>query len=458
MLMPTSENRLALPAGFRLRQYQLKAVLGSGGFGITYLAHDRMLGRRVAIKELLPSMIACRPDGTTIVAKTRGEEQDLARARRRFVEEGRALAACEHPNVIHVYEMIEANGTAYMVTKFEEGRSLDKVLAGMRAAPGEGELRALLEPLLSGLERVHQTGFLHRDIKPENIYLTREGRPLLLDFGSARLAVSNRSVPLTSIVSAGYAPYEQYYDDGRQGPWTDLYALAGVIYRVIHGQKPPDAPRRLKTDACVRLAKTYSNRYSAQFLTAIDRALAVEAERRPQSVAAWRSMLGMAPAGDPERTRTAATRERAYPRRPARTGVSSQTWMRIAIALAVVSVLIIGGVLLLSFLSPSRSSAPNRAPIPSAVGTSGSSTPQPAPPGFGTGIRPSDPESYRGGRNNKSSPNPITPIAPANPGGSVSPPTQVDGPSPTSPPDYRWRSDVVPQKPFNKPPPPPRGS
>ena len=205
--MTAGEHRLALPAGYQLGQYRLQEVLGAGGFGITYLAEDSSLGRRVAIKELLPNDIATRLDGSTVVAKTKGEEENLAWARDRFVQEGRALAACEHPNVIHVYEMIEANGTAYMVTKFEAGRSLSAWLKEVNGTPTESELRAILMPLLAGLEKVHATGFLHRDLKPENIYLTDHGRPILLDFGSARQAIKDRTTSLTSIVTAGYAPF-----------------------------------------------------------------------------------------------------------------------------------------------------------------------------------------------------------------------------------------------------------
>jgi len=159
--------------------------------------------------------------------------------------------------------------------------------------------------LLSGLEKVHRAGFLHRDIKPENIYITEDGRPLLLDFGSARQAVTDRSALLTSIVTIGYAPFEQYYEDGKQGPWTDIYSLAGVMYRAIHGEKPPEATRRLKNDSSVKLAKRYQRDYNLQFLNAIDRALAVEYQERPQTVTAWRGMLGKGAAVDAERLRVA---------------------------------------------------------------------------------------------------------------------------------------------------------
>ena len=327
--MIAGEHRLALPAGYQLGKYLFERILGAGGFGITYLAEDKSLGRRVAIKELLPNDIATRLDGSTVVAKTKSEEQNLAWARDRFLKEGRALAACDHPNVVHVYEMIEANGTAYMVTKFEEGRSFADWLSEVGGAPTEKELRAILLPLLSGLEKVHKAGFLHRDLKPENIYITDDGRPLLLDFGSARQAVSDRTTSLTSIVTAGYAPFEQYHEDGKQGTWTDIYAMAAVLYRAIHGKKPPEATRRLKDDPCLHLAKTYAGKYGDAFPRSIDKGLAVEVKERTQSIAEWRDALGVVAAERPPEaaqwwtpwlrkiealTEDLATKARAYPK------------------------------------------------------------------------------------------------------------------------------------------------
>src|SRR5271157_1538340 len=295
--MIAEQHVLALPAGYQLGKYLFKGVLGSGGFGITYLAEDITLNRKVAVKEMLPNDFATRIDGTTVVAKTESEKGNLAWARTRFVDEGRALAACDHPNVVNVYEMIEANGTAYMVTKYEEGCSLERWLRDLGRAPSESELRGILTPLLSGLERVHRAGFLHRDIKPDNIYLTTDGRPVLLDFGSARQAITSRSMVMTSIVSTGYAPFEQYHEDGKQGPWSDIYALGAVMYRAITGSKPPEAVRRLQNDPCQKLAISYASRYDARFLTAIDQALNVNESQRPQSVADWRNMMD--PAGQP---------------------------------------------------------------------------------------------------------------------------------------------------------------
>ena len=290
--MIDDQHILALPNGYRLGKYAFKGVLGSGGFGITYLAEDTSLERKVAIKEMLPNDFATRLDGTTVVAKTRSDKSNLDWARARFLDEGKALAACDHPNVIDVYEMIEANGTAYMVTQFQEGCNLETWFQNLQRRATEKELRDILLPLLSGLERVHRAGFLHRDIKPENIYITLEGRPVLLDFGSARQAIRGRSMVMTSIVTPGYAPFEQYHEDGHQGPWTDLYAMGAVMYRGITGNKPPEAIRRVADDNCEILAATYVGQYGTRFLSSIDRALQLKETERPQSIAAWRDLLG----------------------------------------------------------------------------------------------------------------------------------------------------------------------
>jgi serine/threonine protein kinase len=219
------------------------------------------------------------------------------------LRDGRVLAACKHPNLVDVYGAFEANGTAYLVTRYEEGQDLERWLGGLGRVPTEAELRAILWPLLSGLERVHQAGFLHRDIRPANILLTEGGRPVLVDFGTARQPIGSHSRLSTAVITAGYAPFEQYHEGGQQGPWTDIYALAAVVHRAITGQKATEAADRMMGDDPYQsLAVSQAGRYGAAFLRGLDLALRVRASDRPQSIAQWRALLGeITPRSDTER-------------------------------------------------------------------------------------------------------------------------------------------------------------
>ncbi|MBF0371795.1 MAG: pentapeptide repeat-containing protein [Alphaproteobacteria bacterium] len=292
----------ALPSGTMVDEYRIESVLGHGGFGITYLATDLNLESEVAIKEYLPADMAVRDSAQSVQPKSSADDADFQWGLDRFVDEARTLARLRHNNIVRVARIFERNGTAYMVTDFERGCSLTNWLAQKPEPPTEQEFLDLLRPLLDGLDKVHQSGFLHRDIKPDNIYMCDGGRPVLLDFGSARQALGTRSRSMTSIVSQGYAPIEQYSTDSkRQGPWSDIYALAAVVYRAIRGDAPVEATARSEAkltadpDPLVPLAESVADRYSRQFLDALDWALAVLPRDRPQDVAAFRqALLGMA--------------------------------------------------------------------------------------------------------------------------------------------------------------------
>ena len=285
----------ALRQGHRLQEYELVRVLGFGGFGMTYLGFDHNLDKPVAVKEYLPSDIAIRTDARSVAPQASNFRGDFQWGLERFLDEARTLARFDHPNIIRVYRFFEAHGTGYIVMEYAEGEPLSAHLE--RKGPlQEAELKVILYPLLDGLEVVHQANFLHRDIKPGNIVLRdSDGSPVLLDFGSARQAVGTKSRSVTSIVTPGYAPIEQYSSRGRQGPWTDLYALGGVCYRVLTGQVPQDATDRMRHDPLVPVVKQCAGRASAAFLSSVDWALSVDEGDRPQSVGAWReAMEGMA--------------------------------------------------------------------------------------------------------------------------------------------------------------------
>jgi serine/threonine protein kinase len=293
---PAAHNHVALPIGYTLQEYTLEAVLGSGGFGITYRARDNTLQRTVAIKEYLPNDLAVRASGQTVCAKTESDTHGYRIGLDGFLAEARVLATFRHPNIVRVTRFFEANNTAYMVMEYERGEPLRDWIKE-NGPIDEEQLQQMFLPLLQGLEVVHKARVLHRDIKPANIYVREEdGSLVLLDFGAARYAGSGNSRSLTSIVTPGYAPFEQYHTHGAQGPWSDLYALGGVLYWIVTGGKPLEAPSRVRHDSMPSALSLARGRHSERFLRAIDWALSPDEADRPQSVAQFRAVLtGEAP-------------------------------------------------------------------------------------------------------------------------------------------------------------------
>jgi formylglycine-generating enzyme required for sulfatase activity/serine/threonine protein kinase len=287
----------ALPAGTRIEEFVIERVLGSGGFGITYLARDARLNRRVVIKENLPVQFCFRDPGSLSVAPrhTTGEDQDNFRwSLENFSKESAMLASLDHVGIVKVLRSFEAFGTAYFVMPFVEGVTLDELHKERRDA-GEGfsedELRGMLERVLDGLVHLHDRGIYHRDIKPGNILITSEGVPVLIDFGSARQRLSERS--MTVVESAGYTPFEQLQSRGNVGPWSDLYSLAATLVKVMTGEAPPKAMDRMRKDPLVPLVERgkLRSQYSEYFLRTLGQALAVDEGERWQDARIWKSAL-----------------------------------------------------------------------------------------------------------------------------------------------------------------------
>ncbi|MES2296694.1 MAG: cache domain-containing protein [Pseudomonadota bacterium] len=274
---------LALAPGFELFEYRIDAVLGQGGFGITYLATDVHLNVKVAIKEYLPGDYALRASDKSVAPRWPEDAAFYQSGLESFLVEARTLATFRHSNIVRVARFFEANRTAYMVLEYERGKPLKQWWQG-RKNMAEQELLGLMQPLLDGLSVVHAAGYLHRDIKPDNIYVRKEdGSLVLLDFGAARLTVGTAHA-MADVVTPGYAPPEQY-QDGDQGPWTDIYALGATLYWMITGAKPPAAPERISgAEMMVPAAQAGRGRYSDAFLAAIDWALHIDPAKRPRSV------------------------------------------------------------------------------------------------------------------------------------------------------------------------------
>ena len=290
MHVTVSDQTLAIDT--RLDDFRITAVLGQGGFGVTYKAVDERLQRNVAMKEYLPQQFALRDETATVRPRGAQHEEVFRWGLARFIDEARALAMFKHPNIVAVIRYFEANGTAYLVMEYEEGKDLERWVSGRSEGVPEALLvDRIVRPLLDGLAKIHEKGLLHRDIKPENVFIRRDGSPVLIDFGSSRAQDPGQSNTLTSIVSAGYSPFEQYGGSQRQGPWSDLYALAGTIYRVIAGRAPIDAIARHQGTELPSAVVVGAGRYSEQLLRAIDQALALDPAARPQTAAAFAALL-----------------------------------------------------------------------------------------------------------------------------------------------------------------------
>ena len=290
----------ALPPGTRFEEYRLDAVLGAGGFGITYRAYDGNLEKFVALKEYLPGEFATRTQGYTVVPQSTTDAQDYHWGLNRFLDEARTLARFDHPHLNRVHRFFESNGTAYMVLEYVDGETLAERLTRERLLPEES-LQRLLKEVLSGLAVVHEAGYVHRDIKPGNLMLREEGgSAVVLDFGAARQAVGRRSQRLTTILTPGYAPIEQYDSQADDvGPWSDIYALGMVAYRCISGISDSELPDAVTRGRIQRKGQNDlqpaieagKGQYSQKLLEAIDWAIEVDEGERPQSVNEWQTAL-----------------------------------------------------------------------------------------------------------------------------------------------------------------------
>ena len=287
------DHRESLPSGTLLGgSYRIARVVGSGGFGITYEAEDLHLGTMVAIKEYYPFDFGERVDTLNVRPRSDRHAKTFEWGRSNFLQEARTLARFEHPSIVRVTRAFEANSTAYMVMRFEQGQSFEEWLRGLGRPPTQEELDIVIAPLLDALQMMHAANFLHRDIAPDNIIIRTDGTPVLLDFGAARRAVAEMSRSLTGIVKAGYSPHEQYTSDGRlQGPWSDLYAFGGTLYRAVTGKAPEEATLRFDEDRMAPVAHAAKGKYRSDFLGAIDTCLKVRHSERPRTVAQLRPML-----------------------------------------------------------------------------------------------------------------------------------------------------------------------
>jgi serine/threonine protein kinase len=296
---PAAAAGNALPPGTYLGEFELHGVLGEGGFGIVYRAWDHSLKRQVAIKEYLPSSLAWRSGGVEVSVRSPHDWEPFKAGLNSFVREAQMLAQFDHPALVKVYRFWEANGSAYMVMPFYEGRTLRDELRQRREGVDEATLLGWIGPIADALAVIHAEHLYHRDIAPDNVLLLAGSqRPLLLDFGAARRVIGDMTQALTVILKPGYAPVEQYAEipGMKQGPWTDVYALAGVAHYALRGRTPPPSVGRLVKDSYEPMVgSALEGLYSHNLLAALDHALAVRPENRTASILQLKAELGLPP-------------------------------------------------------------------------------------------------------------------------------------------------------------------
>ena len=287
--------RQALSTGFLLAdQYRIDAVLGQGGFGITYMAEDVGLRSTVVIKEYFPGQLAVREATTLVHPRSSREAEIYEFGRDRFLQEARILAVCEHPNIVGVRRVIEANNTAYMALNFVRGLSLEQWLTQLKRRPTQAELDAIARPILSAMDYIHGLGepIIHRDISPDNIMMRDGTVPMLIDFGAARVDTAGRTESKAGAYKIGYSPPEQQAQRSDwQGPWTDIYSFAATLRRAVAGRTPTDCLERQIDDTMPSAVEIGRGHYREEFLAAIDWAMTLRHQDRPRSIHQWRSRL-----------------------------------------------------------------------------------------------------------------------------------------------------------------------
>jgi len=284
-----SHSGVTLKISSELNEFTIKRVLGSGTFGITYLAKDNYLNKLVVIKEYFPNDIAVRNSDSSISPKTDGDKKSFEYGLDSFLKEAQTLAKFNHPNVVRINSFCESNNTAYFIMDYEGGKDLEVYLEE-NSQLSEKEILAIILPLLDGLREVHNKSYLHRDIKPGNIYIKDNNNPMLIDFGATRYSIGVKSQSLSIILTPGYAPKEQYSSKSKQASYTDIYAIGAVMYKMVTDATPVESSERANAitddepDPHIKLSEMNYPNYSDNFKKAIDWAMEFKPKDRPQSV------------------------------------------------------------------------------------------------------------------------------------------------------------------------------
>jgi len=281
----------SLPNDTRIDNYVISKTLSRGGFSYVYLAKEVETGKRVVLKEYMPSKLAKRDAEMRVVARKEETIEYFNHGRKLFLQEAKTLAKLQHPNIVRVNNFFSGNGTVYIVMDYEQGHNLHTYIKKHGGFLSEQFLLTVFPDLLKGLALIHKTGFLHLDIKPSNVHLRPGGSPLLLDFGAVHPIMQTRSSQLTQVITPGFSPIEQYNNNGYVGPWTDIYSLGASMRNCIDHRVPPDAVKRHEHDIMKPAVEAYHKKYSEKLLKAIDWAMEIDPMLRPQNAAALLDVL-----------------------------------------------------------------------------------------------------------------------------------------------------------------------
>lgn len=285
----------ALPEGYILRnRYHVGKVLGVGGFGITYLVEDGKYHRQLAMKEYYPKEWACRGlDGRQLFPRDQSKQGVYQHGLDVFFQEAKILQSLQYDEVVvNVYHFYKENNTAYLLMEYVEGDTL-ATLAKKRGKPfEEKELQPIIKDIAMSLEHIHEHGLLHRDVSPDNIMIDHSGKVKLIDFGATRQYALDETTDLSVVVKPGFAPVEQYSRTGKQGPWTDVYALAATYYYLLTGKKPLSAVERT-TGSKMKTLRQQCPGAGESTNRAIENALKLDYSKRTQSMHDFLNQLGV---------------------------------------------------------------------------------------------------------------------------------------------------------------------
>ena len=296
--MAQAINQCALQSGTLISEYRIREMLGQGSCWTTYLATDTTVGRKVVIKEYFPLALASRDSAMAVVMTcTEENRESFKQGLVQFLEAGQRLARFDHPNIVKVRRLFEANGTAYLVTDYYDGASLAVHIKRVGVLSQE-QLDRILIPLLDGLEQIHREKVLHQAVNPANVYIRSNGSPVLLNVGGAQLMTAQTSPHASELVLNAYSAIEQYSANGKLGPWTDIYGAGASLYGAVTGQQPQDSPGRMAKENLTPAVELAKGRFEESCLKAIDIALRLNPKQRPQSIAQWREVIAGIGAGE----------------------------------------------------------------------------------------------------------------------------------------------------------------